>query len=113
MPLPLLESNASSVPAPDEGPETRTMFEIIWGCVTTTFVCTWVSVHPNVPPRTTEEYGWKYLMRRLRLMFWALVAPELVLVWSAKQWYAAGKIADHYNEERGEIDKNSRHLPEC
>jgi hypothetical protein len=38
-------------------------------------------------------------------MFWALAAPELVLAWSAKQWYVAGKIADTYNNEKGEIDK--------
>lgn len=40
-------------------------------------------------------------------MFWALVAPELVLAWSAKQWYVAGKIAETYNKNRkGEIKKN-------
>lgn len=37
-------------------------------------------------------------------MFWALVAPELVLVWSAKQWFVAGKIADFYNAKKGEIN---------
>jgi hypothetical protein len=111
-PLPLLETTVSGVQAADERPETRTMIGIIWGCVSTTFVCTWVSVHPNVPPRTTEEYGWKYLLRRLRLVFWALIVPELVLVWSAKQWYVAGKIADTYND-RGEMGRNNQRFPEC
>jgi len=46
-------------------------------------------------------------MRRLRLMFWALVIPELVLVWSAKQWYTAGKIADNYNSKKGRIDETT------
>ncbi len=39
-------------------------------------------------------------------MFWALVAPELVLAWSAKQWYVAGKIADTYNRKKGEDQRN-------
>lgn len=103
VPLPL-QTRALGMRAADNEPESRSMIEIIWGCVTTTFVCTWVSVHPNVPPRTKEEYGWKSLLRRLRLMFWALVAPELVLAWSAKQWYVAGKIADTYNHKKGEVD---------
>ncbi len=35
-------------------------------------------------------------------MFWALVAPELVLA-----WYVAGKIADSYNDKKGEVDKTT------
>jgi hypothetical protein len=110
IPLPL-PTQALGIRAADES-ENRTMFDIILGCASTTFICTWVSVHPNVPPRTTEEYGWKSLLRRLRLMFWALVAPELVLAWSAKQWYVAGKVANTYNVKKGEIDTTSPH-PHC
>jgi len=109
MPLPLILQAKGA----DDEPESRSMLEIVWGCVSTTFVCTWVSVHPNVPPRTTEEYGWKYLLRRLRLMFWALVVPELVLVWSAKQWFVAGKIADFYNAKKGEIYRTISTIREC
>ncbi|KAJ7219854.1 hypothetical protein C8J57DRAFT_1095103 [Mycena rebaudengoi] len=28
----------------------RKLFDIVWGCLVTIFACTWVSVHPNVPP---------------------------------------------------------------
>jgi hypothetical protein len=45
-------------------------------------------------------------------MFWALIAPELVLVWSAKQWYVAGKIADRYNEKKGDISKHNQRFSE-
>jgi hypothetical protein len=38
-------------------------------------------------------------------MFWALVIPELMLAWSAKQWWMAGETADTYNREKGETDK--------
>ena len=81
-----------------DGPQGRSMFNIVWGCLSTTFICAWVSVHPNIPPPKYEEYGWKSLSRRLWLMFWTLVTPELVLLWSFRQWMAAGKIARIYNE---------------
>ncbi|KAF7316585.1 hypothetical protein MIND_00178300 [Mycena indigotica] len=28
----------------------RRLFDIVWGCLVTIFLCIWVSVHPNVPP---------------------------------------------------------------
>lgn len=65
----------------------------------TTFLCAWVAVHPNIPP--AGEYGWKAVWRRTRLMFWTLVAPELVLAWAFKQRYAAQEIADTYNGIKG------------
>jgi hypothetical protein len=82
--------------------EGRTMFTIVWGCLSTTFVCAWVSVHPNIPPPKYEEYGWKSLARRLWLLFWTLVAPELILVWSYRQWMGAGEVARIYNDRNGE-----------
>jgi hypothetical protein len=36
-------------------------------------------------------------------MFWTVVAPELVLGWSLRQWYAARKIADMYNTRNREL----------
>ena len=29
----------------------RTRFNIIWTCVSTIFICTWVAIHPNIPTR--------------------------------------------------------------
>ena len=37
-------------------------------------------------------------------MFWTIVAPELVLGWSLRQWYAARKIANIYNARNRELD---------
>jgi hypothetical protein len=108
-PLPL-QTQALGMRAAANGPDSRTLRDIIWGCASTTFICTWVSVHPNVPPPSVEESGWKSLLRRLRLMFWALVIPELMLAWSAKQWWTAGKIVETYNQKKGEIDKTPAYL---
>jgi len=77
------------------GASERSLFSIIWACFSTTFICTWVSVHSNIPP---HEGNWKSFIRRLKLMFWALIAPELILAWAVKQWFAAAKVASFYNE---------------
>ncbi|KAJ7206558.1 hypothetical protein GGX14DRAFT_396942 [Mycena pura] len=71
----------------------RRLFDIVWGCLTTIFACTWVSAHPNVPPpRPTRPDAfwptlkWKLVVallsiwRRLKLMLIAVIAPELVAV---------------------------------
>ena len=97
VPIHIFEGSASSTSTID-GPSQRSLFTIIWGCFSTVFVCAWVSVHPNIP--SAEECGWKSLWRRFRLMFWMLIAPELILVWAVRQWSAAKKIADIYNEAR-------------
>jgi len=84
------------------GASGRSLFSIIWACFSTTFICTWVSVHPNIPPL---EGNWKSFIRRLKLMFWALIAPELILAWAVKQWAAAANVATFYNESR-HLDEN-------
>ena len=36
-------------------------------------------------------------------MFWAVVAPEVVVAWAIRQWFAAGEIADIYNKHKGQF----------
>ncbi|KAJ7918655.1 hypothetical protein B0H13DRAFT_1869242 [Mycena leptocephala] len=65
----------------------RRLFDILWGCLSTIFACTWVSVHPNVPP---PNQTWLSLLgRRLRLMLVAVIAPELMVGFAARQFFAA------------------------
>jgi len=70
----------------------RTRFDIIWSCIATLFICTWIAIHPNVPPR--GEGHIRSFWRRLRLMLWMLVVPELILIWAYKQWVAARYVAE-------------------
>ena len=72
--------------------KTRTHFEIIWSCISTLFICTWVSIHPNIPPR--DEGHLCSLWRRIKLMLWTLLVPELILLWAIRQWLAARFIAE-------------------
>ena len=74
----------------------RTLFGVIWSCTSTTIICAWTSIHPNVPP----PGEWKARWNRLKLMFWMIVAPELVLAWAVRQFFAARQIRDEYNRSR-------------
>lgn len=99
----LLAYKASGAPvalelvARDDQSQQRTLFGIIWICLATIILCAWTAVHPNVPPRNK----WKAQWIRLKLMFWMVIAPELVLAWAVRQFFAAKDIRDRYNEWKG------------
>ncbi|KAJ7268290.1 hypothetical protein C8J57DRAFT_1067166 [Mycena rebaudengoi] len=65
----------------------RKLFDIVWGCLATIFACTWVSVHPNVPPPGQSELS--LFWRRLKMMFIAVIAPELMVGFAARQFFVA------------------------
>ncbi|KDR77199.1 hypothetical protein GALMADRAFT_435475 [Galerina marginata CBS 339.88] len=73
----------------------RSLWDILWSCLATIFACTWVSVHPNIPP--FGEKWWKTGLRRVELMLWALIAPEMIIMWAMKQWSGARTIAKKYD----------------
>ncbi|KAJ7732571.1 hypothetical protein DFH07DRAFT_990698 [Mycena maculata] len=73
----------------------RRLFDIVWGCLTTVFACTWVSVHPNVPP---PNQSWLSLMgRRLRMMVIAIIAPEVMVGFAARQFFAARFLSKKFD----------------
>ena len=78
----------------------RTVWDILWSCLATTFAVTWVSVHPNVP--WLEETSWMVLRRRMFLMVLALLAPEVMIMWAFKQWRGAVMIKELVNKARPE-----------
>jgi len=86
-----------SITARDEDSSSakRTLFSIIWGCVSTTIICAWAAIHPNIPPR---EGPLKRTLRRLELMFWTIVAPEILPCWALNQLLGAITIRDVFNE---------------
>ncbi|KAJ7888356.1 hypothetical protein B0H14DRAFT_2693722 [Mycena olivaceomarginata] len=65
----------------------RRLFNIIWGCATTIFAATWVSVHPNMPP---PNQSWLALLwQRLKMMLVAVIAPEVMVGFAARQFVMA------------------------
>ncbi|KAJ6565585.1 hypothetical protein DFH09DRAFT_1278624 [Mycena vulgaris] len=85
----------ASVDSCDDINNCRRLFDIIWGCLTTIFACTWVSVHPNVPP---PDQSWLALLsRRLRMMFIAVIAPELMVGFAARQLFVARSFSKEFD----------------
>ncbi|KAJ2929049.1 hypothetical protein H1R20_g8042, partial [Candolleomyces eurysporus] len=78
----------------------RSTAEIIWTCLATTFMCTWVSVHPNV---SQGSRWWDNMRDRLILFGWTLLAPELVLVFAYRQWEGVRLLRKLHGEEWGRV----------
>jgi len=75
----------------------RSVRSIVWSCFATLFACSWVAVHPNVPRATDSEaliFG-----RRLAMMGYMLLAPELVILWAAQQHFSAKEIEIKHRRE--------------
>ena len=77
----------------------RSAGNIIWSCLTTVFVCLWVVVHPNIPGPSDSMF-----FTRLKIMGCMLIAPELVIVWAGRQWFAARDIAAKHNGVFGSLN---------
>ena len=43
-----------------------------------------------------DEGFWKIALRRLKLMFWSLMWPEMIVYWAFRQWLAARWLRDKY-----------------
>lgn len=89
----------------------RSVLNILWSCFATTFACTWVSVHPNVPWK--REGKWTVMGRRVYLMFFSILAPEFVIMWAFKQWRGAILIRQTVNEAIIKASTDRGMLPCC
>ena len=97
-------TDAQSVHERDEASSTcvdgfpkRSLFDIIWGCVSTTIICAWAAVHPNTPwtkGKSSEDVA------ATRADALDVVAPEILPCWALNQ-LAAMTATDIYNEENG------------
>jgi len=74
----------------------RSIWGILWSCLATIFACSWVSVHPNIP--APNESSWRIFVRRLELMFWAVVGPEMIITWALRQWSGARHLGNLYKD---------------
>jgi len=78
----------------DDLGECRTLLSIVWSCLFTILLCTWVSLHPNIPG--PEEKWSKVAWRRVGLMTLALLAPEIIVSWAMRQRTVARRLADRH-----------------
>ncbi|KAF7369905.1 hypothetical protein MSAN_00620000 [Mycena sanguinolenta] len=76
----------------------RTLFSVVWGCLATILACTWVSVHPNVPPPNQSRL--QPFWRRLKMMLIGIIAPEVMVGFAARQHFGAHKLRKEFNFSR-------------
>ncbi|KAJ7897714.1 hypothetical protein B0H14DRAFT_3124604 [Mycena olivaceomarginata] len=76
----------------------RPLFRIIWSCLTTIGLSTWVSLRLNVPPSRLGFFARTW--RKLRMVLITLIAPELMLGFAARQYVVAHWFAKTYNVSR-------------
>ncbi|KAJ7659894.1 hypothetical protein B0H17DRAFT_866466, partial [Mycena rosella] len=72
----------------------RKLSDIILGCLTTIFACTWVSVHPNVP--APGQSAVRLALRRFMIMMVGVIAPEVVVFFAARQFLVSRKFAETF-----------------
>ncbi|KAF8657424.1 hypothetical protein AX16_002221 [Volvariella volvacea WC 439] len=71
---------------------TRTIFDILYSCIGVILLCTYISMHHNIPD---QDDSWAEVMwSKIRTTLYALIAPEMVIMWAIRQRIMAGKIAE-------------------
>ncbi|THV00499.1 hypothetical protein K435DRAFT_657092, partial [Dendrothele bispora CBS 962.96] len=114
----LASTNNGSSPSPEASLEVlnscsdihscRTVEEILYSCLAVVFACTWVAIHPNIP-RLFDKYddeiknsftisGARVFAQDVITMILSLLAPELIIFWALRQWFAARRIAEKYSK---------------
>ena len=66
-------------------------WNIIWSCLTSFYVCQWFFVHPPNILGPSESHNMS--LTRLKIMACLFIAPELVIVWAGRQWFAASRTS--------------------
>ncbi|KAA8900207.1 hypothetical protein FN846DRAFT_959244 [Sphaerosporella brunnea] len=77
-------------------PNSRGTMDILWACLFTIFICTYVMLCLNVP--ATSEGMWRFIGRKLFWMGIALIGPEFVLTVASGQWNAARESVILFHE---------------
>src|SRR5271169_6739061 len=114
-PIPLMERRADV--SCDDLNNCRTIWNIIWSCLSTILLCTWVTLHPNITiAPDTRNMSWfeakvwhplrGLLKNKLPLFLCALIAPEYILAWAIRQHLSAREIQRKWNTH-----KNKRQTP--
>ena len=70
-------------------PDGRGTFDILWASLFTIFLCTWTSLHLNVP--STNETYLRQCLRKFRWMIQAIMGPEFIVAFATGQKVEARK----------------------
>ncbi|KAF7356049.1 hypothetical protein MVEN_00934700 [Mycena venus] len=107
VPVAISLDSRSSTDTCDDINNCRKLFDIVWGCLATIFTCTWVSVHPNVPP---PNQSWLALFwRRLKMMLIGIIAPEIMVGFAARQFWGARNVVEGDTDSYTEYNFSRTH----
>lgn len=82
----------------------RSQWDILWSCWATTFICTWVTAHPNIPIIWGSHQSLLSVWR-FYFAFLAIFAPEILVLWAFKQFQGALVIKGILNMRYGISDE--------
>ncbi|KAF8645411.1 hypothetical protein AX16_007835 [Volvariella volvacea WC 439] len=74
----------------------RSTPELVWNCLGTIFVCTYAAIHPNMPDRNASKR--RRMWQKAKTSLYALLAPEVIIVFAMRQRVFASKIARQYRD---------------
>uniref|UniRef100_A0A0W0EW16 Uncharacterized protein n=1 Tax=Moniliophthora roreri TaxID=221103 RepID=A0A0W0EW16_MONRR len=83
-------------PSCDNINKCRTIIDILWNCYSVVLLCTWVTIHPNVPK--VGRHTAAVLLEYGLITFIALVTPELMVLWALRQWLSSRRVARKYRK---------------
>ncbi|KAF8646098.1 hypothetical protein AX16_007385 [Volvariella volvacea WC 439] len=72
----------------------RSKWELIWNCLGTIFVCTYIAIHHNMPDRNATKG--RRMWQKVKTSLYALLAPEVIIAMAMRQRFAASRIAEQY-----------------
>jgi hypothetical protein len=67
----------------------RALFSIVWSCLTTVFLCTWVAMHPDVPDGNETDWFYRLWTSRIHGLAVMLIAPEWFVIKASDDWASA------------------------
>ena len=70
-----------------DGPNDRGTIDILWGCCLVLSTALWTVLHLNIP--APNDTTWTILGRKLRWGTFAVLAPDMLVGFSAMQWQSA------------------------
>ncbi|TFK60016.1 hypothetical protein BDN72DRAFT_965873 [Pluteus cervinus] len=74
----------------------RTVYSIVRSCLLTIAACVYRAIHQNIPD--PEASWWRRQVTRMKITFYALIAPEAMVWWAMRQWFGAREVADQVNK---------------
>jgi hypothetical protein len=76
-------------------PDGRGTFDILYGCLITTFLCSWSALFLHIPAHCERPLA--FVAHKLRWLVFALAFPEMITGMAAEQWRSACQSVEDFS----------------